>query len=134
MQADDMKLVREYAIHHSELAFAELVARYLNFVYSSALRRVGDSQLAEEITQVVFILLARKAGELGDGTILPSWLYRATRCTASDALKHQWRRRQREGSYMEFMNQSRIDSDDAAAEEAWPRIAPLLEAALDKIG
>jgi hypothetical protein len=60
MQAkEDMDLLREYG---SEAAFTELVSRRVGFVYSSALRQVRDPHLAEEITQGVFILLARKAG------------------------------------------------------------------------
>jgi len=64
MIADDIDLVREYARHNSEEAFATLVSRYVNLVYSVALRQVRDPHQAEEITQVVFIILARKAGSL----------------------------------------------------------------------
>ena len=71
MMNDDMALVREYAGGNSEEAFSALVARHINLVYSVALRRVRDAHLAEEITQVVFIILARKAGSLGPKTILP---------------------------------------------------------------
>jgi uncharacterized protein (TIGR03435 family) len=67
----DMELLRQYAHRKSEEAFAVLVTRHVNVVYSAALRKTGNAHAAEEITQAVFIILAKKAGRLRDGTILP---------------------------------------------------------------
>jgi RNA polymerase sigma factor (sigma-70 family) len=127
MNRDDMALAREFAASGSEAAFATLVERHIGLVHSAALRRVGDPQLAEEITQAVFILLARKAGGLGPKTILSGWLYRAARYVAADAVKIQRRRERRE---QEAFMQSTMNQPEPPV---WREIAPLLESAMDAL-
>src|ERR1700752_198142 len=124
MMNDDMELVRDYVARRSEQAFETLVSRYVNLVYSAAVRRVRDPHLAEEITQAVFIILARKAGTLAPDTIVPSWLYRTAGFAAADALKIQRRRAQRE---QEAHVQTQLNEPE---DEAWRQIAPLLDAAI----
>ena len=128
MTPDDMALVREYAASRSEHAFAQLVTRHLDLVYSAALRRVGDVHLAEEIAQAVFVILARKAAALGAGTILSGWLYRTTRYAAADVLKQNRRRQIRE---QEAHMQSLLATPET--DETWKQIAPLLEEAVDAL-
>ena len=90
---DDLALLREYAERHSEAAFTELVSRRVGFVYSAALRQVGDPQLAEEVTQAVFIILAQKAAKISDRTVLTGWLFKTTRFTALARLRSAARRK-----------------------------------------
>jgi RNA polymerase sigma factor (sigma-70 family) len=92
----DIDLAREFGRGGSESAFAEIVRRHINLVYSIALRYVGKSHDAEEVTQVVFIILARKAASLRDGTVLGGWLYETTRFTAVKLMRTNARRHVRE--------------------------------------
>ena len=71
---NDSALLRQFAENHSDEAFAELVTRHVNLVYSVALRQAGHPQNAEEITQAVFIILAKKAAGLRHEKALSSWL------------------------------------------------------------
>ena len=64
---EDLQLLREYAGRRTERAFTELVTRHMNFVYSTALRLVKESQRAEDVTQFVSIQLARKGGNFLEG-------------------------------------------------------------------
>ncbi len=121
---DDMALVREYARNSTEEAFAALVTRHINMVYSVAMRQVRDAQLAEEITQAVFIILARKAGSLGPQTILTGWLCRTARYTSANALTMQRRRQHRE---QEAHMRSLLNPSEP---EAWTRIVPMLDDAM----
>ena len=72
---DDRALLRQYLEDGSDAAFAVLVTRHINLVYSVALRHVGDLHQAEEIAQAVFILLAKKAAQLRHDKALSSWLF-----------------------------------------------------------
>lgn len=128
MVTDDMTLVRDYARHNSEEAFATLVSRHINLVYSVALRHVGDSHLAEEIVQATFIILARKAGSLGPATILPAWLGRTAHYVSARALIMEWRRQNRE---QEAYMQGVLNEPESVT---WTRIAPLLDTALAQLG
>ncbi|MDR3458162.1 MAG: sigma-70 family RNA polymerase sigma factor [Verrucomicrobiae bacterium] len=121
---DNSALLRQYVENNSDEAFAELVAHHINLVYSVALRQVGDPHQAEEITQAVFIILARKAAELRHDKALSSWLFQVTRLTSNNFIRSETRRQRREEeAYM----QSALDQ---AGSDVWPRIAPLLDHAV----
>ena len=127
MLNDDLTLLREYAERNSEEAFATLAARHVHLVYSVALRQVRDPHLAEEITQAVFIILARKADSLGPKTILSGWLCRTARYASANALTLQ---RRRQHHQQEAHMQSILDEPEP---ETWREIAPLLDGAMEKL-
>jgi RNA polymerase sigma factor, sigma-70 family len=125
VNADDFQLIRDYAERQSEAAFEKLVGRYVNLVYSAAIRQVNDPHLAEEITQTVFIILARKAKTLGTNIVLSGWLYRTARYIANDAVRSLRRRQKREQeAYMESIRQ------EAGTQAVWEEISPLLDEGL----
>ena len=121
---EDSALLQRYVENHSDEAFAGLVTRHINLVYSVALRQVGNPHAAEEITQAVFIILAKKAVQLRHHQALSSWLFQATRLTAGNFIRSETRRHRREEeAYMQSVL-------DEAGTEVWPRIAPLLDTAV----
>jgi len=125
----DLELLQQYHRQGTEAAFATLVARHVNLVYSVALRQVRNAAPAEEITQAVFILLARKADQLSPPTVLAGWLHETTRLTALAFLRGERRRQAREQEA--YMQSTQTESAEATA---WPQLAPLLDEALARLG
>src|SRR3970040_1530009 len=94
---DGQQLLAQYAESGSETAFRELVTRYVDLVYSAAVRLVnGDTHLAEDVTQTVFTNLARKARTLSREVMLGVWLHRSACFAARNALRGERRRQARE--------------------------------------
>ncbi len=129
----DWDLLRRFARENSQDAFAEIVRRHLNLVYSAARRQVRSPQLAEEVAQSVFADLARNAGKISSAGVSPAnsltpWLYTVTRRTAIDAIRKESRRQLREQIAVEMNNMNATAND-------WTQIEPLLDdamAALDE--
>src|SRR5262245_36553389 len=125
---DDRQLLLHYAQERSESAFAELVQRHIDMVYSAALRVArGDTYLAQDVTQIVFTDLARKARSLPDHVLLAGWLYRSASFTTVKAVRSERRRREREQTAMHVIT---VNSE---TEAAWEHIAPQLDKALGEL-
>ena len=127
-ELDDNALLREYVAHHSEAAFAELVTRHVDKVYSTAWRHTRNPHQAGEIAQAVFVILAQKAGKLGGGVVLSGWLYQTARLTAVTLLRGEIRRARREQEALMQIFQNENEPDN------WRHIAPLLDDALARLG
>jgi RNA polymerase sigma factor (sigma-70 family) len=92
---DDAALLDLYRRTRSADAFTAIVQRHIGWVSALARRKVKDRHLAEDVTQAVFIILARKASAISRDTPLSAWLFRVARFAANDAVKQESRRRVR---------------------------------------
>ena len=117
----DQELLREYAHKRSERAFAALVERHIDLVYSAARRMVIDPHLAQDVTQAVFIAAAREARKLQHCTLVSAWLHRVARNHAAMTVRGEVRRRAREKKMAEMNN----ESQDTAV--VWEQLAPFLD-------
>src|SRR5688500_18441998 len=87
------EVLRGYALGE-EAVCGRMVMALVHVVCWLSRCQVNDPQLAEDVTQVTFLILARKAASLPADVVLAGWLFKATRFVAKDVLKAQ-RRRQR---------------------------------------
>lgn len=133
---DDAELLRRYARDHDEAAFGELVSRHFALVYSTARRELqGNAHRAEDVAQLVFTDLARKAPRLCDRRSLAGWLYLGTRHAAAHLRRTEQRRQLREhAAYLMNESNETCDSTSAAPAPAWDRLQPLLDSVVAQLG
>ncbi len=128
----DAQLLRDYAARGSDPAFAGIVARHTDLVYSAALRQTGSPELARDLAQSVFTDLARKAGALArpldEHASLAGWLYQATRFAVLTARREERRRLAREKMVMEQFDPA------PAPDDTWAALAPVLDEAMAELG
>jgi RNA polymerase sigma factor (sigma-70 family) len=130
MQDEDLTLLCRYVDEGQEEAFAQVVRRNMDMVYSAALRRVGgDVHLAKDVAQDVFIALARHAESLARHRRLAGWLYTATRNAAANRVRGEVRRRGREQE-AQTMHEISQESDPGAG---WSEITGVLDSSLDEL-
>lgn len=125
----DSQLLADFVRAQDQRAFTTLVQRHINLVYSVALRRTRDAHLADDVTQAVFVILARKAPSLLGVAALSAWLHKTTRYAAMDAVKIRGRRHK----YEQRAAEMRPGSYDPEMEMKWPRVAEFLDAAIDDL-
>lgn len=123
IELTDIELLEEYVRTQTEAAFAELVRRHLNLVYSVAFRFTGQNQDAQDIAQAVFIILANKARTLRKQTVLTGWLYETTRHTAAHWQRGQVRRQIRE-------QEASMQTSQSDTTGTWQQLEPQLETAM----
>ncbi len=127
-RTEAQQLLRDYAKNGAETAFRRLVEAYVDLVYSTAFRLVdGDAHMAQDVTQKVFVDLARNAAGLSREVMLGGWLHRHTCFVAANATRAERRRQSREriAAEMNALN----DPPDARFEE----LAPHLDEAINQL-
>jgi RNA polymerase sigma factor (sigma-70 family) len=129
----DLETLRRHVGGQDPRAFEELVARHLDWVYCAARRQVRDAHLADDVTQAVFLALARQAGRLADGVTLTAWLFQVTRRASAMAVRSAGRRRRHERRAA-LMNDEAADAGGAMDEQEWERLAPVLDEAVGQLG
>ena len=126
---ESQQLLTEFASNGSEAAFREIVSRYLDLVYSTAVRLVsGDAHLAQDVAQTVFVDLAQKAKSLSREVKLGGWLHRHTCFVAANLMRGERRRQLREKESVE-MNAISNQSEVSLTE-----LLPLLDEAINQLG
>jgi RNA polymerase sigma factor (sigma-70 family) len=129
MMMETQRLLADFVKNGSEAAFRELVGRYTDLVYSTAVRLVGgDTHLAQDVTQTVFIDLARMARKLSGQAMLGGWLHRHTCFVAATVIRGERRRQSRERQAVEMNKLS------DPSEPGLMQVASLLDEAINQLG
>ncbi len=126
----DAELLSDYAERGSEAAFAELVRRHVDLVYSAAFRMLRNRPMAQEVSQSVFLALSRDARRLMNRPVLSGWLHCTARNLAAKVVRTEERRRARE---QEAAAMNELNFNSPADEPLWERIAPQLDDALARL-
>ncbi len=127
---NDTELLRRYAFERSEAAFCELVHRHINLVYGAALREMGGHMaLAEDLSQEVYLELARNAPRLCRHPALAGWLYTCVRRMAANLRRAEFRREQREQQAHAVNELLQPEAGDSH----WLEIKPVLDDAMHKL-
>jgi RNA polymerase sigma factor (sigma-70 family) len=123
----DAELLAEFCCTQSAQAFASIVHRYIDLVYATARRMVGDEHLAQDVTQATFLVLMKKARRV-DAHNLAGWLVNATRLVAKEAIRAKLCREKHESRVA--MKQATTVLDDQMGLD---QIPPLLDEALSRL-
>jgi RNA polymerase sigma factor (sigma-70 family) len=124
--------LRETDRSASERAFRQLVERHADLVYSAAYRQTRSRDLAEEVTQAVFILLARKAEELAGKpqVVIGGWLHESARLTAKNAVRSRARRSRHE---REAAARAAREITPGPKNTAWASVYPVLDECIGQL-
>src|SRR5215218_3723582 len=83
---DDMDIIAQ-VVKGDQQAYAQLVNRYQNFVFTIALRYVKGREDAEEVAQDVFVKAYRSLADFKGASKFSTWLYTIATTTSLTALR-----------------------------------------------
>ncbi len=123
----DSQLLTRFARNRDEGAFARLVERNAGLVHGAAMRRLADRTLAEEVTQNVFTILARKADRLCHHPRLAAWLQKTA---AFESMRAAERESNRTKHMDSFRRELEASPREPEFDPAWRGAAPILDEAM----
>ncbi len=127
MNPSDIQLIRQFAENNDQVAFAQLVERYVDIAYSAAITCLGKDDLAHDACQLTFVELSKKARHLPEKVKLGGWIYITARNLSRKIQRTEIRRQQREQKYVDQMEtQPKTEAD-------WSRLAPDIHEALERL-
>ncbi len=128
-KTEAQRLLADYVKTGSDLSFRKLVDAHVNLVYATARRlAMGDAALAEDVTQQVFVDLARKAGRLPKDVLLGGWLHRHAWCVAANSIRRERRLKLRES------HAATLHPTPDSPENGFDQWGPLLDDAINQLG
>jgi RNA polymerase sigma-70 factor (ECF subfamily) len=119
----DLELLHRFGNTGDPAAFAQIVQRYVSVVYATALRIVGDSARAEDVSQETFFRLMRRPHEIHLN--LGAWLHRTATHLALDAIRSDGARRKREINYSQDCHQREAST--------WSELSPCVDQAISEL-
>jgi len=118
----DSELVRRFAGHDDGEAFSILMRRYVDMVYTTCWRILGDEALAADAVQETFFQLVKDANRITGS--LGGWLHRVATRRSVDFIRQNVSRRNREQSYAR-------DADHSS--NTWAELEPAVDEALEEL-
>jgi RNA polymerase sigma factor (sigma-70 family) len=116
------RLLDEFVVQGGEQAFCRVVEHLQPFVYSTALRRTGDRQMAEDVTQSVFISIARMAPQLRKHAQPMAWIAQAVHFTAMKAIRSEQRKQRKHAAFAAEPGRVSETREDSRWDEAIPHL------------
>src|SRR3954452_3107012 len=124
-RSTDHELLARYVRQSDHDAFAQIVQRYIGLVRSAAMRQTRDPALADDVTQAVMIVLARRGRTIPRSVSLASWLFTVTHHISRTAQRSRARR-----AVHERRAASERQGDHSSSSRVEPDLLELLDEAI----